>query len=246
MQNRYVGDIGDFGKLGLLRELAKTGLSIGVNWYLVPDENHNGDGRHTDYLKDDYKKKSDFIACDEELWRCLGEIVHKENRREVAALENAALFPAVYWSKKLDLSGKMKPERDDRETWHRDALEKLKSCRIVFVDPDNGLMVPSAYDTAKACKYVLPRELAEYYAQGASVIYYQHKARRDDDWYRDRHRELLCSGFFPGASGLGLKFTRTSQRYYFFLLQPEHKRAVLSCADRMLKSPWGKLFEEVD
>lgn len=46
MQNRYVGDIGDFGKLGLLRQLHKTGLSIGVNWYLTPDETHNGDGWH--------------------------------------------------------------------------------------------------------------------------------------------------------------------------------------------------------
>lgn len=51
MQNRYVGDIGDFGKLGLLRQLSKTGLSVGVNWYLTPDETHNGDGRHIGYLE---------------------------------------------------------------------------------------------------------------------------------------------------------------------------------------------------
>ena len=44
MQNRYVGDIGDFGKLGLLRALSSKGLSIGVNWYLTTDESHNGDG----------------------------------------------------------------------------------------------------------------------------------------------------------------------------------------------------------
>ena len=51
MQNRYTGDIGDFGTLGLLRQLSRAGLSIGVNWYLVPDEAHNGDGRHIGYLK---------------------------------------------------------------------------------------------------------------------------------------------------------------------------------------------------
>ena len=47
MQNRYTGDIGDFGKLGLLRVLQDAGFSIGVNWYLTPDENHNQDGKHT-------------------------------------------------------------------------------------------------------------------------------------------------------------------------------------------------------
>ncbi len=35
MQDRYAGDIGDFGKIGLLRALRVQGLSIGVNWYLV-------------------------------------------------------------------------------------------------------------------------------------------------------------------------------------------------------------------
>ena len=39
MQNKYVGDVGDFGKYGLLRRLAcpeftESPLSLGVIWYL--------------------------------------------------------------------------------------------------------------------------------------------------------------------------------------------------------------------
>ena len=34
MKNQYFGDIGDYGKYGLLRWLAGQGLSIAVNWYL--------------------------------------------------------------------------------------------------------------------------------------------------------------------------------------------------------------------
>jgi hypothetical protein len=33
MQDRYAGDIGDFGKFGLLKALEQTGLSVGINWY---------------------------------------------------------------------------------------------------------------------------------------------------------------------------------------------------------------------
>ena len=51
MQDRYVGDIGDYGKLGLLRSLAAAGLLIGVNWYRTPDENHNEDGKFIQYLR---------------------------------------------------------------------------------------------------------------------------------------------------------------------------------------------------
>ncbi len=37
-----------------MRFLANRGLDIGVNWYLVPDENHNGDGKHVGYLSRDF------------------------------------------------------------------------------------------------------------------------------------------------------------------------------------------------
>ena len=55
MQDQYVGDIGDFGKYGLLRHLTgiqtprlKT-LRLGVVWYLFPDGGNN-DGKFTKYL----------------------------------------------------------------------------------------------------------------------------------------------------------------------------------------------------
>lgn len=51
MQDRYTGDIGDFGKLGLLRILESQGLTIGINWSRTPDEDHNDDGKYTKYLK---------------------------------------------------------------------------------------------------------------------------------------------------------------------------------------------------
>ena len=84
MQNQYTGDIGDFGKLGLLRFLRSCGLTIGVNWYLVPDEKHTGDGRHVQYLEDE-----SICQCDEELWLELKSIVNSE-RRKVPALQNVA------------------------------------------------------------------------------------------------------------------------------------------------------------
>ena len=35
MQDRYSGDIGDFGKIGLLKALQTQGLYVEVNWYRV-------------------------------------------------------------------------------------------------------------------------------------------------------------------------------------------------------------------
>jgi hypothetical protein len=49
MHNRYVGDIGDYVKLGILCTLSPK-YRLGVAWWLFLDEVHNDDGRHIGYL----------------------------------------------------------------------------------------------------------------------------------------------------------------------------------------------------
>lgn len=237
MQNRYTGDIGDFGKLGLLRVLQASGLSIGVNWYLVPDETHNDDGRHVQYLED-----ASLRSFDEDLWLELKRIV-SSGKREVSALQKAQLLDAVFFSDLLSFSGKTEAERVSfRETWHRNSIAALSDVDIVFVDPDNGLLVPSAARTRKENKYVKPDELVGYYRQGSSVVYYQHKARVPDSVYTNKHKLLLQSSDFEGASGIGLKFTKTSLRYFFFLVQPVHRVVITDAVVQMLASSWGDYF----
>lgn len=238
MQNRYTGDIGDYGKLGLLRNIQASGLSIGVNWYLVPDEEHNGDGRHVQYLD-----QESYRQYDEPLWIELKNIVNS-GKREVSALQNPQILKAEYYSKPLDLSGKTKAERTStREKWQKEALAALYGLDVVFFDPDNGLLVPSAAGTGKENKYVKPNELLEFFRQGSSIIYYQHKARRPDSFYYDQHCQLAKE--FEGAYSFGLKFIKTSLRYYFFIVQPRHREAVLEAIHKLLSSSWNNCFEQI-
>lgn len=237
MQNRYVGDIGDFGKLGLLRCLREKDLTIGVNWYLVPDEKHNGDGRHTHYLND-----KAYGICDEELWRSLGRLV-KSNERSIAFLQDSGCLDAIFFSTCLDYRGRTKCERKyTRNNWHHEALTRLEGLDIVFVDPDNGLLVPSAVNTPRDNKYVSVDELRDYYKQGSSIIYYQHKARKNDDFYEKQHRMLLEIEEFEGATGLLIKFRTTSQRYYGFIIQPRHRDRILERVEWMMSTEWKKHF----
>jgi len=50
MQNHYVGDIGDYLKLGILRALS-PGYRLGVARWLYPNEVHDGNGKHVDYIQ---------------------------------------------------------------------------------------------------------------------------------------------------------------------------------------------------
>ncbi len=239
MQNRYAGDIGDYGKLGLLRTLRAAGLSIGVNWYLTPDEDHNDDGKHTNYLKNNLYKD-----CDEGLWIELKEIVDSK-RRTVSSLEKESILDAIFYSERLNFSMLARSERNAfRNRWHKTAIESLARLDVAFVDPDNGLLVPSATETRKENKFVKLDELRDYYyGNGSSVIYYQHKARRPDRFYIDQNKELLKSFELAPTLGLGLKFKTTSLRYYFFIMQPQHKEIITASICKMLSGNWKKHFE---
>ena len=246
MQNRYTGDIGDFSKLGLLRALRAAGFSIGLNWYLTPDESHNNDGRHVSYLRQD-----EYRECDEGLWVALKAIVETDER-EVRHMENGGILRASFFSECLDFTirdGGMERRcmpragrSARRSEWFARSLDAIAGKDIVCVDPDNGLVVPSAVGRPKENKYVLPEELAAYYAQGSTVIYYQHKARRKDPFYAQQLERLLGSHPFPDASGLALKYKKVSQRYYMFIVQPKHKKSVERALESMLATPWGNHF----
>ena len=123
--------------LGLLRALNSAGLTIGVNWYLIPNESHNDDGCHTAYLNNEQ-----YQACDKQLWSELKRIVGSKQRK-ISALENGDILQATYYSKLLDFSGKTKAERTNlRSEWHKEATVVLNNTDILFVDSDNGLIVP--------------------------------------------------------------------------------------------------------
>ena len=237
MQDRYTGDIGDYGKLGLLRRIRSAGLTIGVNWYLTPDATKGRDGRYVGYL--DQEK---FRGCDEELYGELRAIVHS-GQRSVQALQNDRILRAKCYGEGLDFNGMNKQERDSfRQEWHKKALAVLAGLDVVFADPDNGLVVPSAKGRPRENKYVLPEELEDYYGQGSSVVMYQHKARRPDEFTIGEQRSLLERPAFQGASGAILKFWPTSQRMYLFFIQPVHREAILKVVEEMSRGEWGMCF----
>lgn len=236
MQDRYEGDVGDFGKLGLLRQIASY-FNIGVNWCLVPDESRNADGKHIGYIKD---KRYD--GCDDALRDALKEIVY--GQRSVSAIESKNFIPnAVYYN---DMLYSPSPTFS-RSDWHMEALKFLSSADIVFLDPDNGLLVKSvSAGSAKSNKYVLPSEIVDYYTAGKSVIFYNHRCREQESVYLRRFDWMFDNSFLKDAVITGVKFKRGTVRDYIFAMQPGHAGKILECLDNMLQSPWRHHFIKLD
>src|SRR5262249_10589006 len=150
MQDRYTGDLGDFGKYGLLRALChsddKPSLRLGMVWYLVPSESHNEDGKHINYLKDPRMR---LRECDPALYDELrnlfsdgGNKVVSESRR-VATVESSGLLPhhSTFYGRVLSYSNGMciADRARKRDAWLEGALDKTSSSELVFLDPDNGI-----------------------------------------------------------------------------------------------------------
>ena len=94
MKNQYIGDIGDYGKYGLLRFMANRGIKIGVNWYLTENDG-SSDGRFTDYLNRPEEK-----IYDPELFDALREISTRSDKT-VKMIEDAHLIPGAEFHSEL-------------------------------------------------------------------------------------------------------------------------------------------------
>ena len=99
MQNRYVGDIGDYLKLGILRALS-PGYRLGVAWWLFPDEAHNGDGRHIGYLN----HPEQWRHFDPDLFDILVDVV-SSGQRNLRALEASDILPGAIFAGEMIPSG---------------------------------------------------------------------------------------------------------------------------------------------
>lgn len=259
MQDRYTGDVGDFGKYGLLRQLCglrdndAEQLRLGVVWYrpapeIVESELSNDDGKFIAYLRSGQKPR--FHPCDPTLYKVLREIVRPDdvqhNDRRVEAVEESGvlgdntLFYGTY------IPGPAPGVRGEaravlRRAWIEKALRTTEDCEVVFLDPDNGLEPPSVALRHKgAIKYAYLEEVEQWIKRGQSVVVYHHLGRiggkheaQIANW-RDRLQDQLNP-----ADTFVVRFHRSNSRAFFVLAAEAHKDILRQRTDALLRSPWG-------
>lgn len=254
MQNRYFCDIGDFGKYGMLRELIKSGIKLGINWYLFPDETHNGDGKHTQFLHND---RYGLSLCDLELYTFLQQSwndIERGASRTVSKIEESKILGETqYFSKEISFPfhTDCKVRLSRRKAWHNESMEMLKSAQIVFYDPDNGLEVDSVGITSKkGGKYVQYEELKNQYKAGQSIIVYYHGPL----WFKQgeivpfvqKISNKIKEYIGNDSTVKCLKWETTSKRFYFWIMRPEHRAKLLGSFSVLSSGEWGKHFKEIN
>ena len=232
MKNQYIADIGDYGKYGLLRYLLQNGLQLGINWYMTPDDGRS-DGSHREYLNNAQYRVYDPILYDE--MKCMAGL---DDKTIEAVQSSRILDGAIFFSDVLATNDcHWRDRAEERDNWHQRALEQLKETQLIFADPDNGLSSRKKQGDKSSSKYVLPKEIEDYYNRGQDVVYYHHRPRKDPEgWMRDKNQILY---YLPEAKLLGLSFNRWSCRTYIFVVHGEQYKSYRELLDSFLKTPWG-------
>ena len=264
MQDRYVGDVGDFGKYGLLRHLTgqreplppAEAIRLGVVWYLYPDECHNADGKHTGYLDHISANHARFRACDPDLYDVMRRLVESDNRN-IAAVQQSQILPpdTLYYEPPLSFPPKMpRPERKaSRESWFQGALDATAHADMIFVDPDNSVSDPAHGISASidplrktGPKYVFIADLHAFYRRGQSLIVYHHLGRRGTAAEQTvRVAETLKTSLDLPDLPRSLLYRRGSARAYFIVPQEQHISTLESRVSDLLRSQWKSHFELV-
>lgn len=227
MQDRYVGDIGDFVKYGLLRAI-RGERRLGVAWYLHPNEEGGGDGRHTAYLREPDK----WDGLDDTLFKELGKLV--PDQRSVANIEKSGVLgDAVFAAERLVVDDIKVLDRERwRHDWFDEIRRQLAECDLVFADPDNGLFPDARFNPRqKESAKRIPLYEAMALAEGRAAVIYHHNTR-----FKGGHRnEILCWKHHLPRGTLAYWWRRWSNRT-FFIINPDNgmRRRLHEFVDR-----WG-------
>lgn len=236
MKNQYVGDVGDYGKYGLFRFISKRGIRIGVNWYLTKNDEHVVDGNIRDYLKVDEES-----VYDREVYALLKTIPENIPDRNIGYIENSDILPnAIYYNEELNFEGASPKERENiRTRWHNEGMKALKDAELIFADPDNGSTEDKKGARKNGEKYITIQEIADYYKKEKNVVYYCHRARRNQASWQKKTLEIKTK--CPDAEIIVLTFHRGTQRSYIFCIHPSQYEKYDRIVKDFLSTAWGTI-----
>ena len=248
LQDKYAGDIGDFGKLVLLRQLSLISSRqprLGVNWFRSTTSDRGlNDGSYISYLASD-PKADNFRICDPSLYDILKRVVSIS--RSIQAIENEEILPVgtVFYSEPIPLSSDFKQRIVQRVRWFEESRSKLGPADVVFLDPDNGIQSQKVKKShIRAIKYAFVDEIRAYFDSCDIVIVYNHRDRTPSDRYRQKFVRVQ-NELDSSAQLRVLHFKRFSARDYVFFHKKSARKVVQAVFDKLAAAPFNFLFEEL-
>ena len=200
-----------------------AGQDLGVAWYLYPDESHNSDGKHINYLD----QLQIWRDKDPRVFDQLKELVSADKRSTRHVVDSGVIDARSVAGEPLLCESPSFRHRDRwRKEWFDRTLHTLSDCSIVFIvfaDPDNGFCDDSKfrYSSRKYWKR-LPVVEAIKLADRRTAIFYHHNTRMRGG--HDYENQFWLARL-PGAT-FAVKVRAYSVRTFFVLNATEEHVAL--------------------
>jgi len=233
MKNQYFGDINDYRKYGLLRVLQASDNKsrILVAWMLTPDDG-GPDGCMRSYLKN----PGTWVNYDHELFDGLNRLLGSAPQPAVSLLECSQLLPRALYHSEL-----VPDDRQGREAWRASLLQVASGVDLVFLDPDNGIEVPSKPIGRKgSSKYVAWAEIEGLWNSnsGSSILIYQHFRREP----RGQFAKRIASELQKRTGAVYTEAIRTSHVLFLLVAQEWHERWLREAMSLLMKRWNGQII----
>ena len=246
MQDRFVGDIGDFGKYGLLRALtgiypeAEPRLSLGVVWW-VPDPVTVANTKSTHGAKVHYlTKPQQYRGCDPDLFEQLGEVTLRPHDRNLEQIETSRILgdrdqmAVTYYGESIPRGWPA------RRRWLEKALANSATQCLVFLDPDTGL-APRGKANTDSPSHVYPQEIRPFLEREQTVVVYQHHA------YQPQQVEGQRRNWARALRSLSVSRVRIltyEDRDFLILPSMSDAETIDTRVNRLLEGPWGRYLQQ--
>lgn len=235
MQHHFVGDVGDFGKYGLLRALggewpaAEPRLTLGVVWYLPADAvGSAADGQKLNYLS----RPNRFRSCDPKLYDALEQLLDGRDRSLGVIEASGILGDGTAF-----FDGPVCGDLSRRQGWIQEAVRAVRGRDIVFLDPDKGLAPPSAGRNSTEHAYV--HEVETFVRSGQTVVVYHHLGRTTTHPIQMREwAALLKHELRLDTEPQVLWYRKGTARAYFVIPADAHAEVIGERLRRFQTSLW--------
>lgn len=228
MRHNYVGDVGDFGKYGLLRSLHELAPNnrLGVLWYLTDEFEHTDDGRHDGYLsRGSSRYRKSFADCDPDLYHKMFKI-RESGVLSLDRIQHGDVLPSSTTFFDDPVPARRSGKRvvaaeawERRQQWHADAVQSLRAADYIFADPDNGVVFPGSVksnDPMPSPKHAYWSELSAFLNGGKAVVAYHHLGRQRGGHVRNI-KETISRISDLGYRCLAVHYRRGSARAFILI-----------------------------
>lgn len=230
MKNQYFGDINDYKKYSLLRNLGDKGKTSTVICWLLTLNDLKPDGHRIRYLKEPER----WRQFDPVVYDFLYKQVIERRIRRVESLESNNILPNCRFYSEI-----VKDNPGSREEYLQRFLEYSHGADLIFFDPDNGMEVQSIpFGRKNSSKYLYWTEVEKAYNAGHSLLVYQHLPPKPRDPFIRNVAQR-----FVNATGIKYLHLYQTQFAVFFLIPQSSQEALFTKINRRITEVWGNQIE---